>query len=907
MLKFNNLKILLLLMLFAFAGKNAWAGYHAWFHFQAEAKTNTGEGLVYGQFENQSAQDETLCETNEITSQQHKHFDNLDNHPTSMSLNFYMVAKAKPGYRFVEWEEVVGDTYTKVSNSEYATRYGIVDERVGFANSSVTSSNKCSDESSYDEPAHDTIPNYMYTTNATFFAKFEPLDGVSAVLATVNNELWGAASANPIINAVDTVVKLFAVGPSDLNNRLGYEKKFVGWKKDNVIVSKDTVYSFKITEENKGTYTAVFEDGYKFHRIKNRATENYITAINDQGGLDDLSSLKLVNGLENVIFDAGSIIEIEKGQVYNDKKKSKRTYYNYIVQGADSKLFYDFKYDDPNGKNPYTPNGVFVRMPYNASYNNWLFSTDDVGSLRLRDNNEKVDFTAVNTSNTEWYIEPMDKDLNTKENYFSLDPNKLVEVGGKYYTTLRTSWNILFNPVQMTPYIVKSVNETEGTFEMEPISGNIIPAGTPVIIETKSRDIEENRMVPTKKAEASGAVPSGNQLVSSTKYFPNQSVAVADNYKKLMVNANGQLAFGGNALDTVNGNEAYLRVASEVVKIPILPLADIERDGIKDKHYTIADQLIAVDYCHVDGTEDVYLWCKDQKNASIFPTNKNEDQIDFMRQGGNDAPQKGEWDQSNWVVLKLTGPDGLNKAEEAVPTIEGQKQKRFIKEKTVTGKYIDDKNFMIEVENNNFTVEDGEASFTPNVYATTNFLLENLNIWGDERDGGYTSGNPNQNYFFMNPKIQEVCTVTYAVWDKDRSMFVVPSSSGFTGSINVAWDYNEPLGVAEALTQVIENSQEEIAYNFLAVVNRTDFGYGPGFEPSKSTSDNPLLVYPLNLDPANENNVITAVDGVQSGKTVTHVVYYNLMGVESDKPHPGINIVETRYSDGTRTTTKIIR
>jgi len=129
---------------------------------------------------------------------------------------------------------------------------------------------------------------------------------------------------------------------------------------------------------------------------------------------------------------------------------------------------------------------------------------------------------------------------------------------------LRTSWNILFNPEQMTPYIVKSVDETAGTFDMVPIIGNIIPAGTPVIIETSSTDIEANRMVPTLTDAASGAVPSGNKLVVSAKYFPNQD-APASNCKALIKNANGQLAFGGDALSKVNGNEAYLSVATEVV------------------------------------------------------------------------------------------------------------------------------------------------------------------------------------------------------------------------------------------------------------------------------------------------------------------------------------------------------
>ncbi len=858
MLKFKNYKILLLLMLFAFAGKDALAGgggSDPWYFSNAKVETvPTGAGKVYA-----GKQTDAANPTNCVAA---PHVFDGKTHKSNLPYNWYVntIPTDSKKYKFLRWEDGNGNVLSTDQNPEDPFK----------------------DTEGVKGTGSDTNTN-PGTVTVNYIAVYEEIINQYVSVESQNPQYLTATIDKPE-NEIGDDVTLWAYP----NN---YNSKFTGWTKDGEIVSMENPWTFTIDESNAGIYIATYKTGYNFYRFRNKETSRRFNAISDQGSITNFSSLQLVNG-DVATYSAGSVVQISMHHI------SGGDVYDYIMQNSHTSAYYS------------ESDGEYITMSLNSVDNTWTINPNRQPVYMADENGANVSSSPYNNlDKSKWYIDPIDKDLETKENYFSLDPDpaKLVEVDGKYYTTLRTSWNILFNPEQMTPYVVTEVDEVNGTFDMEPISGNIIPAGTPVIIETKSNDVEENRMVPTKKAEASGAVPSGNQLVSSTKYFPNQSVAVANNYKKLMVNDNGQLAFGGNALSTVNGNEAYLRVDKEVVKIPILHLADIERDGIKNKHYTIADTLIAVDYCHVDGTEDVYLWCKDQKNASIFPTNKNEDQIDFMRQGGNDAPQKGEWDQSNWVVLKLTGPDGLNKAEEAVPTINGQKQKRFIKEKTVTGKYIDDKNFMIEVENNNFTVEEGEASYTPNVYATTNFLLENLNIWGDERDGGYTSGNPNQNYFFMNPKIQEVCTVTYAVWDKDRSMFVVPSSSGFTGSINVAWDYNEPLGVAEALTQVIENSQVEIAYNFLAVVNRTDFGYGPGFEPSKSTSDNPLLVYPLNLDPANENNVITAIDGVQSGKTVTHVVYYNLLGVASDKPHHGINIVETRYSDGTRTTTKVIR
>jgi hypothetical protein len=37
------------------------------------------------------------------------------------------------------------------------------------------------------------------------------------------------------------------------------------------------------------------------------------------------------------------------------------------------------------------------------------------------------------------------------------------------------------------------------------------------------------------------------------------------------------------------------------------------------------------------------------------------------------------------------------------------------------------------------------------------------------------------------------------------------------------------------------------------------------------------------------------------------VSYYNVMGQESKTPHQGINIVVTRYSDGSTSTIKLMR
>ncbi|MBQ3959986.1 MAG: hypothetical protein II592_02535 [Muribaculaceae bacterium] len=48
----------------------------------------------------------------------------------------------------------------------------------------------------------------------------------------------------------------------------------------------------------------------------------------------------------------------------------------------------------------------------------------------------------------------------------------------------------------------------------------------------------------------------------------------------------------------------------------------------------------------------------------------------------------------------------------------------------------------------------------------------------------------------------------------------------------------------------------------------------------------------------------TGVVGVNA-KTISSVKYYNLNGVESDKPFDGINVVVTNYTDGSKSVAKV--
>ncbi len=51
----------------------------------------------------------------------------------------------------------------------------------------------------------------------------------------------------------------------------------------------------------------------------------------------------------------------------------------------------------------------------------------------------------------------------------------------------------------------------------------------------------------------------------------------------------------------------------------------------------------------------------------------------------------------------------------------------------------------------------------------------------------------------------------------------------------------------------------------------------------------------------------TAIESVKNAAQVTGVEYYNLAGVRSSEPFSGMNIIVTRYSDGTTTATKAVK
>ena len=835
MFKFKNFKILLLLMLFAFAGNDAWAGGGKyWYYSCIELRcTPSGAGKVYASTDQTKAQNPNNCV---ITT------DGLDGNAYQTSGRTYRgnrpykwfvntVPSNSQQYRFIKWVDQNGNDVS--TDQAPQNSFNDYDCAVG-----LDPNEKKSDASG--DPIDD-YPTIVYT------AVYERI--VNQYVAVESQDAGHlTATIDKPENQIGEEVTLWAYP----NN---YDTKFTGWYKDGELVSMENPWTFIIDQDNAGTYSATCKTDYKFFRIKNKGTLRKFNAINDQGSIDDFSALQLVSG-DVATYSPGSVVEIS----------------TYHVSGGE---VYDYKMQNAQTSSHYTVSeGKYMTMALNSEDNTWIIHPNRQAAYMADEGGSNVTaYGAIENDIAHWYIEPMDKDLETKENYFSLDPNKLVEVDGKYYTTLRTSWNILFNPEQMTPYIVKSVNETEGTFEMEPIAGNIIPAGTPVIIETKSNDVEENRMVPTLTNAASGAVPSGNLLQHSEKYFPNQPAPVS-NCKGLYKNANGQLAFGGNALTTVNGNEAYLSVANEVVHDvqPVLTettLANLLEYGEIGPNYKITD-LTCV---YIQGNT---LYCKDDNHA----LNKSviyEGEEDYIKT--YTALQNGDWDQSNWIAINL--PEGSSVTTDYMEAVIDHRLNN------VVGRLKSKIN--PEFEATLMPSGGDENPYDENTYITCNF--------SGVHQQGVVNGKEVE-LFFVAPKPMEIAQVEWAMWDAESEMFIMPHAAddsrlhgAFLPNFSMLENVSNP------------NPQDGYGYHFPALIKLTETSSQSSAPILAAGNSSTWTVYPLEWN----TDTPTAIDNLQAGKTVTRVVYYNLMGVESDVPHPGINIVEKRYSDGSRSVEKIMK
>ena len=414
--------------------------------------------------------------------------------------------------------------------------------------------------------------------------------------------------------------------------------------------------------------------------------------------------------------------------------------------------------------------------------------------------------------------------------------------------------------------------------------------------------------------DANGNIVNGKQPL--TTYY--SGISYGDN--KIGYNSDESYfgSYSGNAAN-YSGIEMFYRPRPTTLK-------EAMEDG-QDGLFKISNELQVVKVIKrinpTSGARQAVLVCKDDGPAvSATDMSMISDNCeDYMTAH---VGFSGDWDQSNWAIL--IPPCWTLSDWDKIEALEGMR----LAANRLTLKRDDqyNNNFLkieSEVDVNDLVMAEGSqyTTYAPNLYCPANFLFANHN---GNATGHDAAGNPTDNhYFFMNPKWQELCEITYAVWTiredqygRKIGLFVLPASDGTNnpaniyGAVRANWAFNnKPAYDPETGERQDwpDGLEEGVMYRLLAVVRDPRSGKKDAehVTPGNYDYDNLYEICPIEFDPI--EHIVTSIKDVEdvTDKAVAGVKYYNLAGIESDRPFEGVNIVVTTYTDGSRSSSKVLK
>lgn len=805
------------------------------------------------------------------------------------SKNFWLYAKPNEGYVLVNW--------TKADGS------------VQGANKMQSTGVLSSSEKDANNPAA-----------FTFTAHFAKAGAV--VVKTADEKLGDVSIDNPT-NAVGDQVTLTAT--ADM-----FASRFTGWTTPSGAVVKDNPYTFTVTEANKGTYIANYEKTdvsttgiYCFvHNVKFKRSLGLM-------GVSDKTVSSSNRYLKNSIMlleDGSDIMRSSPAFVLKltGKSDEKRGADNVSLeaQGMESKKIANKTFSFTNqGDHFYITGSAGGVTAYMVDYNDAFTQEEHVGKV-----NHPGLYNGANEGDASyhWVVTPITED--SKDFCFGAMPSpKTKDEAGKYYTTMYTKF-----PYRcldgVKAYVVSSVDTKAHKVVLSEIKSGEVPSGTPVVLECNSTKPVENRLLPLVEEPAAIAEPN---LLKGEIWLKDEN-KTEDEYRTkfdiqtMLVLSNDELAFknvnntdvlaGGTATGTLTyiaNNTCYLKVSSEMTEVTtftiekgetkettLAGLSQEAADGVTPYKLT-GDDLECVGAIASDSYK--YLVVKDGGHSTETTSNKQGYREYLIRSsyngGKENTTRQTAYDQSNWILVDLSGIAGAqvdNYRNCKIASITGTYHKenpRFVATQIVPG--------------------DKTAPYAPNHYIATNFMT----TYSTDGTGNAVHDAAGNTYYFMNPKDGEWAIVAWAVWDKAKQAFYVPASDdegtnahGFTGGFKVDLRYNEDdITDVKMLDEQSDKGQNVYTFPALIVKNTATSASAPqraAITPDTRKLSTTYTVYPLSLS---ARSVVTGVSTVDQAKTVSSVVYYNLQGMASPTPHAGLNVVVTRYTDGSTQVAKVMR
>lgn len=707
------------------------------------------------------------------------------------------------------------------------------------------------------------------------------------------------------INQVGDVVTLTATTNANCN---------ISWKKNGVEVSTDNPLVVNVTEKAHYTASATLmptstklADGY--YRIRNAVPDSQYE--NDYMKVADswFHMSAIVGSARNVIIDVPGVVGRAQGQLQRDLNVNWNNYisdpgtivyiknnsgneYDIYGQGIHVKeLTTGTHHGSNSGDIPY--DGCYVTILNNGgvyslyanikvTYNN---QSIDFGNFYFGDyvgSNGKHEFSmsyADFAPNNKWFIEKVEGNKCFEPNF-----GNAVLSNNKEYTTLRLPFpSIIPLGSELKAYSVTSYPSVTGDLATltEYGEGSTIPAGLPVVLEKynsnvnsiliPSGDISSYDVSSATNSSGENSVstalynkygthlhdPAGDNQDQPTKgdgvgYFSGAYTGSATLYK-LSVNSDGVVGFWTPVAnnETIYGNQAY---ATQPCALFPKEIELVDFPAAQDEiTYKLVDPLTVA---YVDNENNI-IYAKDDNGAAEQAPASGEEDFMALHFGENTYV-----DHSNWVAIEANSLPDLSPRDSRIEA---------------TGKVLESAPNRRMVATRVDEVDE-EGFFDYNTYSIVNLMPKS------------SHSTAHHNFFFAAPQANEIANIIWAQWDASTSTFIVPPTSGFTGVISTVFDlYNDSDNPTSKL-------QDGHQYQFIGLIKKT----------SAKDASNLYQLYPLS-GITDHDDIITGVHNILTQNEVVSQKYYNTMGIESDVPFRGVNIMVTNYSDGSRKVTKVMR
>ena len=817
----------------------SWAGGTDYYYKVTATAQPTGAGKVYVSEFNTEPKSTDYEETKVLIT-------SGKSTQQAASMEFYLFAKPAEGYVFDKWTK--DDGTTEVSKQK-STSTGML----------TSSSKEESNPAKYGYIAHFSKAGDVYVVS--------------------EDETIGTAGIDKPKNTVGDAVTLTAY--PDM-----FSGTFKAWTKDGKVVSTQNPYTFTVDEASKGKYVATFSK----IDMQNKGFYCYVHNVNFKRSLG-LMGISDKNVSSSNRYLTNSIMLLEDG---SDIMRSSPAFVlkltgssdgygglenaNLEAQGAASKDIAKKTYTfSKHGDHFYITGSAGSATAYMVDYADAFTQEEHVGKV-----NHPGLYNGANENDASyhWVVTPI-SELSKDFCFGAMPSPKTKDETGKYYTTMYTKF-----PYRcldgVKAYVVSNVDATAHKVVLSEIKSGEVPSGTPVVLECTSTKPAENRLLPLVEEPAAidgdnllkGEIWLKDENETEDKYrkkFDSQTMLVLSNDELAFKNVNNTDVLAGGTGQTgtltyIANNTCYLQVSSEMTEATpftiekassvvtkettLAGLSKAAADGVTPYKLT-GDDLECVGAIASDSYK--YLVVKDGGYSTEATSNKQGYREYLIRSsyngGKENTTRQTAYDQSNWILVDLSGIDGAQ-----VDNF------RNCKIASITGTYHKENPRFVATQ-----IMPGEktAPYAPNHYIATNFMT----TYSADGTGNGVKDAAGNTYYFMNPKDGEWAIVAWAVWDKATQAFYVPAKDdegtnahGFAGGFKVDLRYNEgDITTVKMLDEQSDKGQNVYTFPALIVKNTATSASAPrraAIKPDTRELSTTYTVYPLSLS---ARSVVTAV------------------------------------------------